>query len=200
MQIDYDRIRNHVLSTQSLVEKGEKDPWRNPQVSLVTVQGLQSHATAGKFSFSVDAAIDAGGLAQHPRPMDYLLGALAGCQQMWCVRWAALNHKTFQQLSIHVDDAFTWEGEYLERTSSAIQRIGVRYEVAADDISAQEIYAMADMVERRCPVFATLRRAAPIFETYVLNGRALPARQWQVGAAQAIPQESSAPGTPERAR
>ncbi len=185
MDVDYTKLRAHVAHVVRDLELGIKEPVRNPKVRLDVVRGLQGEVRAGKFVFRTDAAEDAGGFAQHPRPMDYLLGALASCQQMWCLRWAALNGHAFRSLAIEAESVFTWEGEYLARTDAGITELRVAYHVDAPGLSDDDLYDMADTVQSRCPIFATLRRVAPIRESFVVPDRPVRGRQWLVGVAHA---------------
>lgn len=186
MDVDYARLKESVASTIREVKEGVKDPVRRPKVQLRVLRGLQGEVTAGKFSFRTDAALDAGGFAEHPRPMDYILGALASCQQMWCLRWAALNGKSFTDLVIEAESVFSWRGEYLEEMDSGMTGLHVSYIVEGEGLTRADICEMADTVARRCPVFATLRRAVPIKERLALSGHSVLLREWRPGVAQAI--------------
>ena len=98
MDVDYERLNKAVAATIREIRDGSKDPVRHPRARINVVRDLQGEVTAGPFRFRTDAALDAGGFGQHPRPMDYLLGALVSCQQMWCLRWAAQG-KTAQDIA-----------------------------------------------------------------------------------------------------
>lgn len=186
MDVDYARLKESVASTIREVKEGVKDPVRRPNVQLRVLRGLQGEVTAGKFNYRTDAALDAGGFAEHPRPMDYLLGALASCQQMWCLRWAALSGKSFTDLVIEAESVFSWRGEYLEEIDAGMTGLHVSYLVEGEGLTRSDICEMADTVARRCPVFATLRRAVPIKERLALAGHAVLLREWRPGVAQAI--------------
>lgn len=185
MQVDYERLKQAVATTVQELAAGSKEPVRRPRVEVRAVRDLQGEITAGPFRFRTDAARDAGGFNEHPRPMDYLLGALAGCQQMWCLRWAALRGLHFTDLVIEAEAIFSWRGEYLQETDSGITEIRVAYRVDGNGIAEAAICEMADMVARRCPVFATLRRSVPIRERLIVAGRSVAAREWRPGLEQA---------------
>ncbi|MES2186724.1 MAG: OsmC family protein [Pseudomonadota bacterium] len=187
MDIDYARLKHHVEETIHGLASGRLDPIRRPSAQLQVVRGLQGEVQTGKFRFRTDAAIDAGGFAEHPRPMDYLLGGLASCQQMWCLRWAALQGVTLTHLAISAESVFSWHGEYLQQIDAGMNALNVVYDVAADGFTATDACDMADMVARRCPVLATLRRAVPIHETLRLPGQPDTVRQWEPGRDSAVP-------------
>jgi uncharacterized OsmC-like protein len=185
MQIDYERLKNAVATSIQALKDGKKDPARNPRVQLRVTRDLQGEVTAGKFKYGTDAARDAGGFAEHPRPMDYLLGALASCAQMWCLRWAAERGVRFADLAIEAESLFSWRGEYLQEVDAGVSELRVAYAISGEGITPQLAREMADTVAKRCPVFATLRRAAPIREEIRLGGQAC-VRRWQPGAETAV--------------
>lgn len=186
MNVDYPQLKNSVAASVHEVASGAIDPIRRPSVRLRVVRGLQGEVTAGKFMFRTDAALDAGGFAEHPRPMDYLLGGLASCQQMWCLRWAALNDWVLSELVIEAQSVFSWRGEYLQEIDAGMNELHVAYTVAGAGLTEAAMCEMADTVARRCPVFATLRRAVPITETLQLAGQPALVRQWRPAAASAV--------------
>jgi uncharacterized OsmC-like protein len=186
MNVDYEQLKNSVEASVHEVASGAIEPIRRPSVRLRVVRGLQGEVTAGKFVFRTDAALDAGGFAEHPRPMDYLLGGLASCQQMWCLRWAALNDWVLSELVIDAQSVFSWRGEYLQEVDAGMNELHVAYTVAGAGLTEAALCEMADTVARRCPVFATLRRAVPITETLQLAGQPALVRQWRPAAASAV--------------
>ncbi len=187
MNVDYKRISVAVSKTIAELRDGKKQPERRREVKLRTISGLQSHVEAGDLSFRVDASEDAGGKAEYPRPMDYLLGGLVSCQQMWCLRWAALNEVFFTSLKITAAGHFTWRGEYLEEVDSGLTLIDVHYEIGQPKLSIEQVIAMADSVAARCPVFATLRKATDINENISLNEMSVSRRRWRPGLLRAVP-------------
>jgi putative redox protein len=185
MNIDYKRLKESVAAIVHEVESGDKDPIRRPMVRLRPVRDLQGEATAGRFVFRTDAAADAGGFAEHPRPMDYLLAALASCQQMWCLRWAAQNDVVLSDLVIQTQSVFSWRGEYLGEVHAGMSELHVTYELGSTDIAEDALMRMSDTVALRCPVYATLRRAVLVRENIVRTGAPTICREWRPGVDQA---------------
>jgi uncharacterized OsmC-like protein len=181
MEVDYKRLSEAVSATVREIRAGSKDPVRHPRARIAVVRDLQGEVTAGPFRFRTDAALDAGGFAEHPRPMDYLLGALASCQQMWCLRWAALRGTRFTRLVIETESTFDWRGEYLQEMDAGMTALRVSYELAAPELTLEATCDMADTVARRCPVFATLRRAVTVREELCLPDQPQAVRFWKPG-------------------
>jgi uncharacterized OsmC-like protein len=186
MNVDYERLASAVEATVRELEEGAKEPVRRPRVRISVVRDLQGEVTAGRFRFRTDAARDAGGFGEHPRPMDYLLGALASCQQMWCLRWAAQRGIRFDELVIETGSVFSWRGEYLQQTDAGASELMVAYQIAGVGLTAELACDMANVVAKRCPVLATLRKAAPVKEELRVAGHPVVARLWRPGSDQAV--------------
>lgn len=181
MEVDYLRLKQRLASIVEDLRTGEKLPARHRKIELRHIENLESESTNGDFSFRVDAAKDAGGGGAHARPMDYVLGGLASCQHMWCLRWAALNGKSFFNLEIGAAGYFSWRGEYLGEVDSGLIGIDSTYYIGSADIGVADALGMADMVAVRCPVFATLRKACRIDEDIILNECTIARRRWMSG-------------------
>jgi uncharacterized OsmC-like protein len=191
VDIDYKRLSDAVAATVRALRAGSKEPIRRPHAQIRVVRDLQGEVTAGPFRFRTDAAPDAGGFGEHPRPMDYLLGALTSCQQMWCLRWAADRGIRFSELVIEAESNFTWRGEYLQETDAGITELRVSYRAQGEGLNAEAARDMADVVARRCPVMATLRRAAPIREELHVAAEPPIVRVWKPGLDHALAIESN---------
>jgi uncharacterized OsmC-like protein len=184
---DFTRLEQAITRTQQDLRNGTKTPDRARKAELRVIGDLASEVATGEFTFRVDAGIDAGGGALHPRPMDYVIGGMLSCQEMWCMRWAALTKTPIANLKITAVGRFTWRGEYLEEVDSGLTLIETQYHVTQPDLRPESLLEMADMVARRCPVFATLRKSTIIEEQLFLNGKHTATRQWIPGKSAAVP-------------
>lgn len=186
MIADFDKLEKAIVQTTHDLQTGKKKPDRTRTAELRIIADLETEISTGEFTFRVDAATDAGGAAKHPRPMDYVLGGLLSCQEMWCLRWAALTKSPIAELKISAVGRFTWRGEYLDEVDSGLTSIETQYHVAHPDLTTDKILDMANTVARRCPVFATLRKSTMIEEQLFLNGQRIATRRWLPGQAAAV--------------
>jgi uncharacterized OsmC-like protein len=184
MNADYELLERAIAQTVNELKSGHKTPDRARKLELRVISNLESELTTGEFVFQVDAAIDAGGTGKYPRPMDYVLGGLLSCQQMWCLRWAALTKTKFSGLTLGAVGKFTWRGEYLDEVDSGLTSINVEYRIHHPHLAIEDAIDMANTVARRCPVFATLRKAVTINEDIVLNGETTSRRRWVPGQSE----------------
>lgn len=181
MNANYELLERAVDETIRELKSGAKSPDRARKLSLRVVENLESEISTGEYSFNVDAAVDAGGGAKYPRPMDYLLGGLMSCAQMWCLRWAAMSKTSLANLAITAAAKFTWRGEYLDEVDAGLTSIDLDYRIDDSQLTISAVIEMGDTVARRCPVFATLRKAVVINENIVLNGAIVSKRRWIPG-------------------
>jgi len=183
---DFARLESAVTRTKQELLSGEKEPDRARKAELRVIRDLESEISTGEFTFRVDAGIDAGGGARHPRPMDYVIGGMLSCQEMWCLRWAALTKTPIADLKITAVGRFTWRGEYLDEVDSGLTLIETQYHVTQPGLRPERLLDMADTVARRCPVFATLRKSTIIEERLFLNGERTATRRWAPGKSAAV--------------
>jgi uncharacterized OsmC-like protein len=193
MNPNYELLEGAIVQTIEDLRSGAKSPNRVRRLSLRVVDNLESEITNGEYAFRVDAAVDAGGAGKHARPMDYVLGGLLSCQHMWCLRWAALTRMRLSNLVITADGHFTWRGEYLDEVDAGLTSIDTKYFVDHSDLAPAQVIDMANTVARRCPVFATLRKAVPINEDILLNGAVASRRRWLPEQAVAETRADQAP-------
>jgi uncharacterized OsmC-like protein len=185
MNLDYELLERAVNQTIHELKTGTKSPDRARTLELRVVANLESEIATGDFTFHVDAAVDAGGGGKHPRPMDYVLGGLLSCQHMWCLRWAAMTKTTFSNLALAAVGKFTWRGEYLDEVDAGLTSIDVQYRIGHPTLTIDAALDMANTVARRCPVFATLRKAVTINEAIVINGEVGSRSRWLPGQSSA---------------
>jgi uncharacterized OsmC-like protein len=185
MNADYELLERAIAQTVSELKSGVKTPDRARKLELQVISNLESEIVTDEFTFRVDAAIDAGGAGKHPRPMDYVLGGLLSCQQMWCLRWAALTKTKFSSLTLGAVGKFTWRGEYLDEIDSGLTSIESEYRITHPHLAIGAVIDMANTVARRCPVFATLRKAVAIDEDILLNDDTVSKRRWLPGQSAA---------------
>ena len=183
MDVDYGRLSRAIDTTIEELRTGAKNAERIRRVALRPGDGLEGYVSNGEYEFGVDAARDAGGEGKFARPMDYVLGGLLSCAQMWCLRFAAGRDVVIDDLALEAHGHFTWRGEYLGEVDSGLTAITLHVRVASAALQTAAGYEMLDMVARRCPVFATLRKAVLIDERIVLNDVPLAPRRWTPGAS-----------------
>jgi len=117
--------------------------------------------------FVVDSIPPLGGPNEERNPMDLLLGALATCGNF-------VYEKAAQELSIPLTGtSAAIEADYdprgIKDGSSSPHIQALRVTTTANGANAEQAKQLAQAFQKRCPVFTTLVRAAPI----TLNGAAV---------------------------
>ncbi len=122
------------------------------------------------FSFTADEALHRGGHEDGPSPMRYFLSGIAFCQQGWYAKGAALVGCELQSLELDVRTYMDMRGEHgFEGVPPNPQWLLFDIRVASD-ASADDILAMVDWGDARCPLGVLARKAVPVYERVALNG------------------------------
>lgn len=118
---------------------------------------------ARDFSFSVDEPTDIGGTNAGPTPVEYLLGALAGCLNVVGHQVAEEQDLTIRTIEIDLAgtiDPRKFLGESDEpRPGYQEVDVSISVDTDADD---EELDAWLETVEERCPVSDNIANATPL--------------------------------------
>jgi uncharacterized OsmC-like protein len=107
-----------------------------------------------------DAPPTLGGPNEAPNPVELLLSALAGCAVLVCERAAQELGIALQGAAATVAGDFDPRGVCGEAVDPRFQALRVRLQL--DGVDAEQSARLLQAFRTRCPVFATLARAAPV--------------------------------------
>lgn len=118
---------------------------------------------ARQFTFQVDEPPSLGGTDEGPNPVEFVLGALAGCYNVVVQMVAKEQGIELSDLAIDLEgdlDPAKLMGQDVEtRAGYESIRMTVR---ARTEASEEQVSALLAEVERRCPVSDNLRNATPV--------------------------------------
>ncbi len=126
---------------------------------LTNVPG-RAIVTARGHHFIVDSPPPLGGPNEEINPIDVLLGALATCGTFVCETAAQEQQIPLQGVSVDVAGDFDPRGVCGEPVDPSIQALRVRLNLTGP--SPEQAQLLAEAFRRRCPVYGTLAKAAPI--------------------------------------
>ncbi|MFB6110273.1 MAG: OsmC family protein [Halodesulfurarchaeum sp.] len=136
------------------------------ETSAVTAESRTATHTVVEvrdFEFSVDEPTDVGGTNAGPNPVEYLLGALAGCLNVVGHQVAEERDLTVRNIAIEIEgdlDPRKFLGES-EDPRAGYQDL--RADVTVDSPAEEaELADWLEAVEERCPVADTLANPTPI--------------------------------------
>ena len=115
------------------------------------------------FEFIVDEPPTLGGSDEGPNPVEFLLGALAGCMNVTAHQVAREMDLDVRDLEITIDgdlDPAKFMGKSDESRAGYEE---IRVDIAADvDATDETIQTWLSMVEERCPVSDNLTNGTPL--------------------------------------
>ena len=101
-----------------------------------------------------------GGPNEAPNPVEMLLGALAGCAAFVCERAAQELGIALTAVAVTAAGDFDPRGVCGEAVDPRFQAFKLRLALEGPDTAQREMLLQA--FKTRCPVYATLSRAAPV--------------------------------------
>lgn len=126
------------------------------------LSGLPGRAivTARGHHFVVDSPLPLGGPNEEINPIDILLSSLATCATFLCETAAQEMNIPLEAISVTAAGDFDPRGVCGEPVDPRIQAFRVRMNLTGPTMAQAE--ALAEAFRKRCPVYTTLSRTAPI--------------------------------------
>jgi len=177
VRVDMDKLRDNVTATAQQLRTDNSAGHVRPRVTTRLIENVHARSDFMQyekpFFFECDESEGRAGGGDHPSPLRYFLSGLAFCQQVWYAKGAALVGCELEDLVIHVLTYMDMRGEHHVGDSPANpQWIIIEAEVTSSaDVAT--VLAMVDEANSRCPVYALVARAIPIYERIALNGTAI---------------------------
>jgi uncharacterized OsmC-like protein len=132
-------------------------------VSATAESPTKTRVSTRDFEFVVDEPATLGGSDEGPNPVEYLLGALAGCMNVVAHQVAREMDLEVRDLEIEIDgdlDPAKFMGKSDESRAGYQE---VRVDVSADvDAPDETIQTWLSAVEERCPVSDNLGNETPL--------------------------------------
>lgn len=171
---DIAKLKTNVAETAALLRRDPDAGHVRPRVHtrlIGDVQAQSDFVQYGKeFSFRCDESEDRAGKGEAPSPLRFFLSGLAFCQQVWYSKGAAIVGLELDALEIEVRTYMDMRGEHLvDAVDPNPQWIVIESEVTTSG-SAEDVLAMVDEANRRCPVYNLVAKAVPMYERIVHNG------------------------------
>lgn len=140
------------------------------EVDVVCQSATCSEAQTRGFTFNVDEPAELGGTNTGPNPVEYMIGAYAGCLNVVSHMVAKEMGFNLDSLNIHVEGSLDTAG-FLgldPNVRSGYQEIRVTFEVSTA-ASKEMLDKWLELVNKRCPVGDNLKNATPVVTTLHVN-------------------------------
>ena len=174
MRVDLEKLRWNVESTSDLLRSDSSSGHVRPRVSTRLVENVNARSEFvqydKEFAFECDESEGRAGTGSAPSPLRYFLSGLAFCQQVWYAKGAALVGCEIEDLEIDVLTYMDMRGEHLiDGIPPNPQWIVIDARVTTPNTD-EEVLAMVDEANARCPVYNLVVKAVPIYERIARNG------------------------------
>ncbi|SET45555.1 OsmC family protein [Paenibacillus sp. NFR01] len=128
-------------------------------VATSTTEGLTSTVKAGTQQFYIDEPLSQGGGNRGPNPLQALLGALIGCENVIARTVAKETGFDLQGISFKAAGELDLRGLAGDTdVRTYFDNVEVRVEVVTTETEAR-ILELQQETDRRCPIFGTLKAA-----------------------------------------
>lgn len=135
----------------------------------VLQENQRSELTVRDFKLIQDEPISVLGTGKGPTPTDFFISSVALCENVIFARNAAIEGLPIDSLETTATGTWNMKGLYeIEGADSSFKSILVATSVRSSGPLA-EVVRVANMTHRRCPVFATLRKAVDLTFRLTVN-------------------------------
>ena len=174
MRVDLEKLRTNVESTAETLRADDAAGHVRPLVRTRLVDNVNAISEFvqydSDFTFECDEAESRAGKGAHPSPLRYFLSGLAFCQQVWYAKGAALVGCQIEDLEIDVSTYMDMRGEHLiDGIDPNPQWIVIDANVTTPG-TVEQVLALVDEANARCPVYNLVNKAVPIYERISRNG------------------------------
>lgn len=174
MRVDLHKLRANVESTAELLRSDASAGHVRPHVKTRLVENVNARSEFVQydktFSFECDESEGRAGAGSAPSPLRYFLSGLAFCQQVWYAKGAALVGCQIEDLQIDVLTYMDMRGEHLiDDIAPNPQWIVIDADVVTPG-TVEQVLALVDEANARCPVYNLVVRAVPVYERISHNG------------------------------
>lgn len=154
------------IAIQNLIETINNKPqiatsvFRASSFSRQDSFAIRSHIRG--FSTDMDEPLELGGTDTGPNPVEILLAALGGCQEIVYRAYAAVMGLEIERIEVHAKGYLDLRGLLnLAEVPSGFSQISFTTRIFSSE-PEEKIRQLAVMVEKHCPVMDTLMRAVEV--------------------------------------
>ncbi|PNU21332.1 osmotically inducible protein OsmC [Geothermobacter hydrogeniphilus] len=114
------------------------------------------------FTTAIDEPLELGGTDSGPNPVEMLLAALGGCQEIVYRAYASVMGLRIERIEVHAKGYLDLRGLLnLAEVPAGFSQISFTTRIVSDE-PEEKLRHLAEMVERHCPVMDTLQRPVPV--------------------------------------
>jgi uncharacterized OsmC-like protein len=151
-----------------------KDPLQTLGTAKADVRLVGSQSSQAKvrgFTIESDEPRTGGGEDKAPNPLDYFMSSIGFCENVILARHAALYGLTFDSLETSVRGHWDRKGQFeIDETDPSFKDISIETKITTND-PIDAVAKVIRIAHRRCPMYATVTKAAKVTTRLVVNGK-----------------------------
>jgi uncharacterized OsmC-like protein len=114
------------------------------------------------FTTTIDEPLELGGTDSGPNPVEMLLAALGGCQEIVYRAYAAVMGLEIEKIEVHAKGYLDLRGLLnLGNVPSGFSQVSFTTKIISDE-PEENLRQLAEMVEKHCPVMDSLMREVAV--------------------------------------
>jgi uncharacterized OsmC-like protein len=158
-----DTFRDLFTATQSSLREAPEQALATFEVSSRQTAGLHSEVSVRQFTLDVDEPPELGGSDRAPNPVEYVLAALATCQEITYRLYADALGIPLEGVSVKISGTLDLRGFFAADDSVRPGYRDIAATVTLDSpAEAAELRRLKAAVDRHCPVLDVLRHVTPV--------------------------------------
>lgn len=158
------------MALKDIIVATQADLRANPAHAVATfsadsrqIEGLRSEAKIRQCSVTVDEPPGLGGTDSGPNPVEFVLAALATCQEITYRAYATALGIPLESVSVKLEGSLDLRGFFAVKEGVRAGFNNVRGVVnLKSSASAAELAKLKDIVDAHCPVLDILRDPVPV--------------------------------------
>ena len=158
-----DTFRDLFTATQISLREAPEQALATFEVSSCQTAGLHSEVSVRQFTLDVDEPPELGGTDRAPNPVEYVLAALATCQEITYRLYADAIGIPLDGVSVKLTGTLDLRGFFAADDSVRPGYRDIAATVTLDSpAEAAELRRLKAAVDRYCPVLDVLRHVTPV--------------------------------------
>ncbi len=156
-------LREIILDTQKALSTNPDQAKAVFSVASRQIDGLRSEVEIRQFTVTVDEPPSLGGTDTAPNPVEYVLVALATCQEITYRAYATALGVPLESVSVTLEGSLDLRGFFAVSNDARPGFTGIRGAVRLKSVaSPEELAKLKAVVDAHCPVLDILRSPTPV--------------------------------------
>lgn len=157
------KVSEAVVNVAEGISKDPESAHLNFQTRSRLENGFQSEIEIRDFKFISDEPEELGGTNKGPNPVEYVLGALAACQEIVVKAHAVALNIDVKSVEVEVDGDLDLHG-FLNLSEARPGYTKVRYhtQIETEETDTEKLEKLKEISIKNCPVLDIIKNPAPV--------------------------------------